>query len=437
MGRGNPVMSSARIFGAVSEALAADLTEGLAVGGRCGYCDATMPLISDSSHLTIALANSGRKWIGEIAHVAMLYRELEKLGHRPWVICREGFALHEHALREGWRVLALKFNSRFHPASDWADARRWAEWARAQHPAVLHCHRGKDHWLGAAVSRMTSVPLVRTRHVVTPVRRHLFNRWLYFRATRAALSVSEAAANSFGPWRPHLPNAQVILSAVDHNRFMPTRRSLEWRRIHSAKGFEGLEAGRNEPFWFGLVGRFHRIKGHQYFFEAAARIAAEFPQAHFLMAGAGGMEKKQALRERAQGLGFADRLVIAGHLEDLPTLLASLDVGVIASIGSEGSSRIGLEMMASGLPVVATRVGGIPDLLERGPGDPGDGPGGILVPPRNPEAMAEGMRAFIRDRELRERAGRWNRERVIRHHDPAAWAERIVGVYRGVIGQQY
>ena len=350
----------------------------------------------------------------------MLYAELEKLGHRPWFICRRGFALEEYAQREGLRFLSLDFGSRFNPLRDAADLRRWRAWVRAERPSILHCHRGKDHWLGAAVSLFERVPLVRTRHVVTPVRRHLFNRWLYFRATRAVLHVSEAVRRGFGPGSGRLPRERVLLSAVDHRRFTPVLRDSGWRRRNATALC--AEPDANEPLWFGLIGRFHNIKGHKYFMQAAAQIAGEFPHAHFLMAGAGGTQKKQDFRAQAAAAGFADRLVIGDFLEDLPRVLASLDVGVIASVGSEGSSRIGLEMMASGLPLVATNVGGIPDIaLPSG--------GGLLAEPRDSEGLAAAMRVWARDPLHRQQAGQANRKHVVKNHDPRQWAQAILEFY--------
>lgn len=368
--------------------------------------------------LTIALANSGRKWIGEIAHVAMLYEQLEAMGHRPWIVCRRGFALHQRCETLGWRHLALTFNGSFNPWHDGRDVAAWLAWARRERPDVLHCHRGKDHWLGLAVARALGRPLVRTRHVVTPVHRHPVNQWLYLRATDAILCVSQAARATFGPWAARLPRGQVILSAVDSEKFHPQWRSEAWRRRLEA-------AGAGEPLWFGMVGRFQRIKGQEYFLEAAARVAAARPEARFMIAGAGNEGQKAKYEARARELGFGDRLSVLGYLENLPEALASLDVGVIASVGSEGSSRIALEMMASGLPLAATRVGGIPDLTE---------PCGAarLVAPKDAAALAEAMLAWADDAAARGATGAAARAHVAAHHHPRRWAEAIVSVYREV-----
>jgi glycosyltransferase involved in cell wall biosynthesis len=369
--------------------------------------------------LTIALANSGRKWIGEIAHVAMLYEQLEALGHRPWIVCRRGFALHRHAQQAGWRCLDLTFHNRFVPWLDAADILRWARWVRQEHVDVIHCHRGKDHWLGLAVARLTGRPLVRTRHVMVPVQRHPLNRWLYLRATDAVLSVSAAVRAGFGPWVDRLPDGRVVLAAVDTEKFSPARRDHTWRQPAAPES-----AG--EPLWFGLVGRYQNIKGHAVFLEAAARVAPQCPEARFYLAGSGSESRRECLGRQAERLGLAARVRIAGFEPDLPRALASLDVGVIASLGSEGSSRIALEMMASGLPLVATRVGGIPELAEPVPG------GTRLVGPGFPEAMASAMLAWARDPAAREEASAAHRARAVACHQPRDWAGRMIEVYRAV-----
>lgn len=376
--------------------------------------------------LTIALANSGRKWIGEIAHVAMLYTQLDCLGHRPWIICRRGYALEAHAREAGMRFLALEFNSHFHPWQDARDLQRWLRWVAEERPDIIHCHRGKDHWLGCAVAWRCRCPLVRTRHVVTPVRQRWLNRWLYLRATDAVICVSQAARNTFGPWKEELSKCQTILSAVDADRFHPQARSEAWRRsLLADPAGSPPPTGTAEPLWFGLIGRFQRIKGQRIFLEAAARVASQCPEARFLLAGAGGEIRQAILQERAAELGIGDRVLVLGLLSNLPEVLASLDVGVIASLGSEGSSRIALEMMASELPLVATRVGGIPDLTE-----PCNS--ARLVPPGDPVAMAEAMLAWARQPLARHQCGQSARQHVLQAHHPKAWAESILQVYRSV-----
>lgn len=385
--------------------------------------------------LNILIVNSGRKWIGEVGHCVALQRELIRRGHRVWMGCRLDHELHAYLLRESLPHVAFDFRGGFAPFRDTRDALRMARFIRENKIDLVHTHRGKDHWSAIFATLLAPAPTLRTRHVVTRVRPHFFNRWLYTRATPAIISVSKAAEASFNRLIPAMRNRRVILSAVDRERFNPARRSGEWRR--EAAGL----ADDSGVIWIGLIGRFQNIKGQEVFLKAAGRVAREFPGARFLLAGRGESTREKRYRKIAASLGFNDRLKVEGVIEDLPKVMASLDVGVVASLGSEGFSRVSCEYMASGVPVVATWVGGIPDILAP------DGfsfpksdepslfvaPHGIMVPPGDPEALADAIIQTLREpAPARERMAA-GLEAVKLRHDPGAWAAKIEQVYLEVL----
>lgn len=398
--------------------------------------------------LNILIVNSGRKWIGEVAHCVALQRELGRRGHRVWIGCRAGHELHDYVARAELDHIAFEFTGGFSPMADTRDAHRMARFVREIGIDLVHAHRGKDHWMAVAAARMTHFPIVRTRHVVTPVKGHWANLWLYSRATAAVISVSRAVEAGFGRLAKRIPNRCVILSPVDHEKFNPARRSEEWRR-EAAEGLAGGGAkgdrsgaanGDSRLKWVGLIGRFQTVKGQRVFLRAAGRVAAEVPEARFLLAGRGEAVRIRKYGELATELGYGDRLKIMGVLEDLPTALASLDVSVIPSLGSEGSSRVGMESMASGAPIVASWVGGIPEILapegfemDRAVGVSGPGPhwvsNGALVAPGDPDALAEGILQALRRPDLTGPRVQSALASARERHDPALWAERVEQVY--------
>lgn len=365
--------------------------------------------------VNIAILNSARKFIGEAAHCLALAEQLRARGHEAVLIVRRGFELEERAASRGLPLLPLTFNSAFHPLADGRDLLALRRFLARNRPDVLHCHRGKDHWLAVAASAGTGLPLVRTRHVVVPMAGHVFNRWLLARRTDSAIAVSEAAARSLGALRPLLGDRlRVILSAVDTERFSPRLRSEALRAQ--------LGAGAPGTLLVGLVARIQRIKGQDIFLQAASEVARTRPGVRFLIAGRGAEERFARLRTRAEELGLGGRVEFRGWLDNVEEAIASLDVGVVASLGSEGSSRITYECMASGVPVAASAVGGIPEILS-------DGVTGLLVPPGDVSALAGAIGRLCDEADLRARLSQAALERIHEHHTYDRWIADTVAVY--------
>jgi len=147
------------------------------------------------------------------------------------------------------------------------------------------------------------------------------------------------------------------------------------------------------PGWLrvGMIERMNAAyKGHQLFLRAAARLSHAFPHLEFVLAGDGPLRGE--LQNLAEHLGIADRTIFLGDRRDIPEVLAALDATVLCST-SESLSNVILESMAAGVAVVATRVGGNPELLENGRG--------MLVPTGDEEALANGVLTIFRDHALR------------------------------------
>jgi len=159
--------------------------------------------------------------------------------------------------------------------------------------------------------------------------------------------------------------------------------------------------------------RLNRLKGIEDFLEAAASVAARFPQARFAVVGEGRVIEnglmvegpyKRELESHAARLGLGDRVVFTGLRGDVPELLDEVTVSVLPSL-SEGLSNAILESMAAGVPVVATAVGGNPEAVKHGVT-------GLLVPPRNSAALGAAICALLEDPGRASRLGRAGRERV-------------------------
>jgi glycosyltransferase involved in cell wall biosynthesis len=151
-----------------------------------------------------------------------------------------------------------------------------------------------------------------------------------------------------------------------------------------------------------VFSRLNPMKGVEYFLDAASIVAERFPDVRFLVAGDGGSRKE--LEDRARRLGLEARIVFTGFRSDVRELLSEAAISVLPSL-SEGTSNTLLESMAAGLPVVATQVGGNPEVIE-------DGVSGLLVPPRDSAEIAAAVGRLLEDEGFARRLGQAGMRRV-------------------------
>lgn len=211
-------------------------------------------------------------------------------------------------------------------------------------------------------------------------------RWVTVQVTRRAdrvRCVSRALLESCV--RAGIPRERLAFLPVrcDFKRFDPQR----WRREReTVRRAWGLSAHHVVVLSLGAL-TVH--KGYDVLIEAFARVRARFPTARALLVGAGPLKDSLEAQARRAGVGDVVRLVGPVPYDDVPKVLAAADVYVQPSY-DEGIPRATLEAMAMGLPVVASCVGGIPELVQ-------DGVTGILVPPGDPEALAAALEPFLAD----------------------------------------
>jgi glycosyltransferase involved in cell wall biosynthesis len=177
----------------------------------------------------------------------------------------------------------------------------------------------------------------------------------------------------------------------------------------------------------GIVANLLPVKGHFEFLEMAKRLIARGLSARFLVIGQDVLRTgfDADVRARAAALDLSTRVDFTGFVRDVPSLMRTLDIAVSAS-HEEPFGRSVLEAMACQVPVVATRVGGVPEVVE-------DGVTGTLVPPRDPQALADAVWALAVDAELRQRMGVAGRDRATRRFGVPAHVEQVVGLYERVL----
>jgi glycosyltransferase involved in cell wall biosynthesis len=202
----------------------------------------------------------------------------------------------------------------------------------------------------------------------------------------------------------------VVPNGVDLSRFGPQVTRGEYRRRL------GLGEG---ALLVGTVGRLAPQKNMPLFLQMAQRIRAQEPAAEFVIAGDGPL--REELGRMASALGVSEYVRFLGEIDDVPLLMADLDVFVLSS-DWEGMPNVVAEAMAARTPVVATAVSGTPELVQ-------DGRTGLLTPPGSVEELTNAVLPLLRDPDLRRRMGEAGRARIEDHFTVQRMVQRIEGLY--------
>ena len=231
----------------------------------------------------------------------------------------------------------------------------------------------------------------------------------YDRIVAPTPAVLDAVASSEGARRTRM---QCIPNGVDAARFRPGDAS-SGQRVRSSLGLP------SDALLVVCVADLFAVKRHVDLIDAFARVHGEFPQAHVLLIGDGPL--RGAIEARARECHVADAVHLLGSRRDVDALLPAMDLFVLAS-ETEGLSNAILAAQACGLPVVATKTGGNPDIV--------DAERGLLVEPHHPVALAGAIGSLLRDPALRARMGAAARTRVVRDHSLEAMTQAYAALYR-------
>jgi glycosyltransferase involved in cell wall biosynthesis len=280
---------------------------------------------------------------------------------------------------------------------------------------VVHCHKGKARTLALLAGVLTRIPvLVLNRGVSFPLDR--WNRLGYVipRVT-AVVAVCESIKRRLVASGVPAGKIEVIYSGTDVARFHPGVDGSAVRRELR------LEAGAALITQIGI----RSWRGNEDVLDAMVRVRREAPHAHLLLVGAP-PARIVSLGEKARARGLA-AVTVLGHREDVPEILAASDLVVDASyagLGLTGSIR---EALAVEIPVIATDLEGMPELIT-------DGETGLLVPPRNPEALAQAMLRMLENPARAKAMARAGRKRVESRFSLDAKLDRTEALYTRLLG---
>jgi len=358
--------------------------------------------------------DTARTWRGGQNQALLTVLGLRSSGHRALLVCHPEGELRRRAA-EGGDLIPLAPRTEM----DFAAAWRLCRIVRQERPDVVHAH--DPHGialvsLALAMGRFPKVPVfVASRRVDFPLGRNAFSRWKH-RQVDAFLCASEAIRQL------------VIGQGIEPQRAITVHEGVDLEHIDAAPAADARGA-----FWLphdvpliGQVGALVPHKGQRYLIEAAARIVTRVPDARFLVLGEG--ELRPVLEQAVKKAGLERHVLLPGFRQDVLSLMKGFDIFVMCSV-MEGLGTSVLDAMACHKPVVGTTAGGIPEMIV-------DDATGVLVRPRDSEALAAAILKLIDQPDLRARMGQAGRRRVEEHFSAERMLERTVAVYERLLGRQ-
>ena len=352
-------------------------------------------------------------WRGGEQQLVYLAERLAKAGISQLVVCPTGSQVERACRERGLPVLALRRRASIDPLFARGLARA------AAGAALVHAHDPHGHTAAVLAASLFGMraPVVVHRRVVFPMRRGIFSRWKYDHpAVRRIVCVSHATAEVLRPDLRDPSRLRVVHSAVDPARFAGVRPDGRLRRAL------GMAPG---PPLVGNVAALGEDKDPETFVETAARVLESGLDSRFVIVGEGPLRDRISARIREKGL--EGRVALAGFRADVPEILPELDLFLFTS-REEGLGSSLLEAFACRVPVVATAVGGVPEMVA-------NGETGLLAPAGDPGALADGVRRVLRDAALRARLVDGATLRLA-EFGADAMAERTLAVYREVLAER-
>ncbi len=287
---------------------------------------------------------------------------------------------------------------RFYSLSGLRQIARLSGMARERSVSIIHTFFEKAEVMGWFAKRLSGVPVwITSRRDLGFKRKKVYDRIFKFASKDCASCIANCQA---------IKGQVVEKEGLDSDKVAVIYNGLDIAAFLNFTDGGALrkEIGvdNNTPL-IGMVANFNfEIKGHRYFIEAAERVLKEIPKAHFVLVGDG--QLRGDCGELTRSLGISGSVHFLGKRDDVAEILAQLDVSVLCST-SEGFSNVILESMAAGKPVIATNIGGNPEMVI-------DRITGHLVPPADSGSLAEAIASLLNDPDMRRRMGENARRQV-------------------------
>ncbi|RJR21250.1 MAG: glycosyltransferase family 1 protein [Nitrospiraceae bacterium] len=334
---------------------------------------------------------------------------LSERGHYVALVCREHASIKDEAVRAGLDVHIMPMRKLY----DVDSIARLTKFLKDNRFDVVNTHSGVDSWIGGISARFASVPvLARTRHLNLPLKRNLLNFIHY---------LPDVYITCGDNMKDHLVKgcgfpAHKVVS-------IPTGVSPEFFNVKKnpeARTRYGFDA---DSIVITNVGILRSIKGHEVTLKAVKAVVSAYPRARFLLVGDG--PRKDILERLVQDLGISKHVIFTGFVKDIPEIYSFSDISVLSS-WSEGLPQSLMQAMAAGVPVVATKVGGVPEVVIHEKT-------GLLIESGDHEGLAKGIIRLLGHPDMSAQFAEHARRLVMEGHSAGHMVDKIEGLYNKLL----
>ncbi len=361
----------------------------------------------------------GGEFGGAEQHLLSLLRYIDKQECELQVACLFAEPLAPMIVHEGFPVHVLPMKNKL----DLKPVSKLAALIRAEGFNIIHTHGVRANMIGRLAARKAG-----TGRVVTTVHSVLafdYNRWIDRWVNRVCEAATKNMTEHFITVSDMLAR-QMINEGVPAGKVTAIHNGLEIEKYDSS--LSGEETRRElgigkEKLVLGIVARLHPVKGHVFLLEALADVATRVPELVLLIVGSG--PERASLEFMVSRLGLSDNVIFTGFRKDIPQVIAAVDILVLPSL-SEGLSLTIMEGMAMEKPVIATSVGGTPEIIT-------SGFDGMLAPPADTYALARCIEELVKNPGDAARLGRQARKTIENRFTAGLMAAKTTRLYRDLV----
>lgn len=334
-----------------------------------------------------------------------------KRGHRVVIAAPPRSVIFRKAEESGINVFPAHFQKR-NPIS----ALRMRLLINRERFDIVNTHSSSDSWVAGIAARLSRVKpkIIRTRHLSTPISKSYLSRLIYEILPHAVITTGE-----------EIRQRMINDNGFDGSKIFSIPTGVDLERFNPAKTKPAFQS--QDVFSIGMIGVLRSWKGHKFLIEAMPEILKQIPQAVSYIVGDG--PQYENIKNLIYRLSLRDNVFMLGHREDIPEIMASLNVIVQTSYANEGIPQSILQAMAMERPVVACRAGSIGEVII-------DGVTGFLIEPKNPLKLAEKIVELYRNPELRIKFGREGRRLVEENYPMEKMLDKMESLYRWLLGEK-